>query len=472
MRYSRERTVYAKYSGESGNPFLEALPEQFSKEEFFDLVRSELPSVYGLDKLDPQERRAKTMELVKWFQPMDYMYILYDMLHRAIMTTYQTKTVVDSVRQMNKIYEDFRTGRESATPYATQVFSGAVLGVPGIGKTSTIRRCLNLIPQVIVHTKYQEQVFYTKQITHLVVECPSDCSVKTLVFNIFSAIDAAIGSDYLAQATRAKSLAVSALTTKLKVICLNHHIGLVVIDEIQNVVSTASKTKRKRPLVKFLVELTNETATSICFCGTLEAEELFISEEHLKRRTRGLRLLPMKFDVTYRRFITELWQYQVTKETLPLTEKLMKQIYDLTAGIPAYIVKLFQEAQAHAILSGDEKITYDGFKQAMKVLGIEVPRYYGGPGISISDFRVREVCDEDSDAKEKLDGNDCPAVVPRKAGESKQVVPFRRFYATKRGRPEEERSKSDLISIWKEQKDTTVFLQKLESTGLVERKCE
>ena len=294
MRYSRERTVYAKYSGESGNPFLEALPEQFSKEEFFELIRSELPSIYGLDKLDPQERRAKTMELVKWFQPMDYIYILYDMLHRAIMTTYQTKTVVDSVRQMNKIYEDFRTGRESATPYATQVFSGAVLGVPGIGKTSTIRRCLNLIPQVIVHTKYQEQVFYTKQITHLVVECPSDCSVKTLVFNIFSAIDVAIGSDYLAQATRAKSLAVSALTTKLKVICLNHHIGLIVIDEIQNVVSTASKTKRKRPLVKFLVELTNETATSICFCGTLEAEELFISEEHLKRRTRGLRLLSVE----------------------------------------------------------------------------------------------------------------------------------------------------------------------------------
>ena len=108
----------------------------------------------------------------------------------------------------------------------------------------------------------------------------------------------------------------------------------------------------------------------------------------------------------------------------------------------------------------------------MKVLGIEVPRYYGGPGISISDFRVREVCDEDSDAKEKLDGIDCPAVVSRKASESKQVVPFKRFYATKRGRPEEERSKSDLISIWKEQEDTTVFLQKLESMGLVERKCE
>lgn len=472
MKYSRERVVDAKYSEESGNPFLEALPEQFSKEEFFELIRSELPSVYGFGKLDPQERRAQTMELVKWFQPMDYMYILYDMLHRAIMTTYQTKTIVESVRQINKLYTDFRTGRESLAPYATQIFSGAVLGVPGIGKTSTIRRCLDLIPQVIVHTKYQEQMFYTKQITYLVVECPSDCSVKTLVFNIFSAIDAAIGSDYLSQIVRAKSLAVSALTTKLKVVCLNHHIGLIVIDEIQNVVSTASKNKRKRPLVKFLVELTNETATSICFCGTLEAEELFISEEHLKRRTRGLRLLPMKYDVTYRRFITELWQYQVTKEKLPLSEKLMKQIYDLTAGIPAYIVKLFQEAQAHAILSGDEKVTYDGLKRAMKVLGIEVPRYYGGFGISISDFCVREICVEDSDAKEELDGNQCPPVVSGITGESKQVVPFRRFYATRRGRPEEERSKADLISIWKEKEDTNIFLQTVESMDLVERKCE
>ena len=34
-----------------------------------------------------------------------------------------------------------------------------------------------------------------------------------------------------------------------------------------------------------------------------------------------------------------------------LTEKLMKQIYDLSAGIPSYIVKIFQEAQVQAILT-------------------------------------------------------------------------------------------------------------------------
>lgn len=107
----------------------------------------------------------------------------------------------------------------------------------------------------------------------------------------------------------------------------------------------------------------------------MEAEELFLKQEHLKRRTRGLRLLPLKYDMTYRKFITTLFECQATLQKAELTEKLMKQIYDLSAGIPAYIVKIVQEAQTQAILTGKEKITYDTIKQAVSYLGIEVPRY-------------------------------------------------------------------------------------------------
>lgn len=322
---------------------------------------------------------------------MDYMYTLYDMLHRAMASTYRTKTVIESVRQMNDLYLDFRTGRTRELMYSTQAYSGAVLGVPGIGKTSTIKRCLSIMPQVIIHQEYQGRKIYEKQINYLVVECPSDCSLKTLALNIFSAIDKAIGSEYLKQATYQRAMAASATTTKLKIICMNHHIGLIVIDEIQNAITTATKNKQIKPLIKFLVELTNETSTAICFCGTLEAEDVFLKQEHLKRRTRGFRLLPMKYDRTYRKFITELWEYQMTLQKAPLTEKLMKQMYDLSAGIPAYLVKIFEEAQIRSILSGREKLTYESIRQAVDYLGIEVPKVYGRGGTSISDFSIEEV---------------------------------------------------------------------------------
>lgn len=64
--------------------------------------------------------------------------------------------------------------------------------MPVVGKTSTIRRALSLLSQVIEHEKYQGKPFFCKQILYLIVECPSNCSVKTLGLNIAVAIDKAI----------------------------------------------------------------------------------------------------------------------------------------------------------------------------------------------------------------------------------------------------------------------------------------
>ncbi|MDB2010823.1 AAA family ATPase [[Clostridium] symbiosum] len=497
MKYrdSHTNTVAAEYDKEQGNPFLEALPELLGKTEFTERMESEIHFPYDLNKKTPQERRTYLTELSTWFQPMDYMYSLYDMLYRAMATTYQTKTVVESVKQLNEIYMDFRTGKERTLSYSTQAYSGAVLGVPGIGKTSTIQRCLSTMPQVIVHTKYKEQPFYTKQINYLIVECPSDCSVKTLAFNILSAIDRAIGSEYFTQAAN-QSIAASAISTKLKIICMNHHIGLIVIDEIQNAIQTATRNKQTRPLIKFLVELTNETSTGICFCGTLEAEELFLKQEHLKRRTRGLRLLPLKYDMTYRKFITTLFEYQATLQKAELTEKLMKQIYDLSAGIPAYIVKIFQEAQTQAILSGKEKITYEAIKQAVSILGIEVSKVFSRGGTSISDFTVEpcelEVIGIDDGTEELAVEVECEVVEESKVitlpilPEQEPVEqlreepeplpevteqPIKRFYASQRGRKQVERDKADLVQIWKQQESAEYLIKQLEIFQMAERRC-
>lgn len=500
MKYQNQHTntVAAEYGKEQGNPFLEALPELMGKAEFVECMKSEIHFPYDLPERSPQERRNYLTELTTWFQPMDYMYNLYDMLYRAMATTYQTKTIIESVRQLNEIYMDFRTGKERTLNYSTQAYSGAVLGVPGIGKTSSIQRCLSTMPQVIIHTKYREEQFYTKQINYLVVECPSDCSVKTLAFNILSAIDRAIGSEYFTQAGSLKSISSSALTTRLKIICMNHHIGLIVIDEIQNAIQTAARNKQTRPLIKFLVELTNETSTGICFCGTLEAEELFMKQEHLKRRTRGLRLLPMKYDITYRKFISTLWEYQATLQKSELTEKLMKQIYDLSAGIPAYIVKIFQEAQAQAILSGKEKITYESIKQAVSYLGIEVPKVYSRGGTSISDFTVNEI-EFEKIGIDDMDGSEieieCSVVEESKVitlpvvPEAKQTAetviqtqeepetlteattkPVKRFYAMQRGRKQTERDKADLVGIWKLNESTEFLIKTLGTYQMIERR--
>lgn len=406
---------------QEGNPLLATLPEMMSHDTFMGAVRSLPPLPAGLGAMMPEERRQHLPMLSSLFIPMDYTYVLYDQLFRALSSTYSTRTMLEEIQRTNTLFR-------GSPVYATQPATGSILGVPGVGKSSTIRRSLSLLPQVIEHEKYFDKPFFCKQILYLVVEYPSDCSVKTLGLNIAVAIDKAIGSSYAKQLTTLRSAAASAIATQVKVLCLTHHVGLILIDEIQNAVATAQKNKQIKPLIKFLVELTNDTCTSAFFVGTPIAEGLFTSQEHLKRRTRGMRLLPFKPDGAYRAFLQAIWPYQLTPATAPLSEQLANKLYDHSGGIPAYIIKIFQESQAQALLQGESCITAKTMQRAIERLAIKAPRTFSG-GTHISDF---EGCPDTEQQPLPLGAEDATA-------------PVSRLYAKPRGRKAAPREETDLL---------------------------
>lgn len=234
---------------------------------------------------------------------------------------------------------------------------------------------------------------------------------------------------------------------------MNHHVGVIVIDEIQNAVTTAQKNKQIKPLIKFLVELTNDTSTSLCFIGTLAAEELFMSEDHLKRRTRGLRLLPMKPDAIYRNFLDILWAYQLTLNKTELTTKIANKLYDYSGGIPAYMVKIYTEAQVQAILSEKETIDDSMIQKSVNILSLDVPKTYLR-GTSISDFEIKN---HESDVL--IETGDMT--------EEEGVV--KREYANQRGRKAVPRDKYDLINLFEKNMETDRLIYQLDQFGLIER---
>ena len=446
MKYKKELTVDAIYTNNSlKNPYIEAMPELISKDEYKKEILSLPPHPHLINSKSPEERREELSMLNKFFYPMDYMYCIYDMLYRAIISNYNSKTILESIKQMNIIYQK-RNGVELNANYSTQSFSGAILGISGIGKSSTIKRSLSLIPQVIIHKNYNNTYLYQKQITHLIVECPCDCSVKTLAANIISSVDQAIGSNYFEEMVKNKRLSSSsALAMKVKIICLNHRVGVLVIDEIQNAILTAERTKQVKPLIKFLVELTNETCVSICFSGTLDAEDLFCSQEHLMRRTRGYRLLPLKPNITYYNFISAIWDYQWLINKTELKENLMNMIYDYSGGVPDYILKIFVNSQIQAIFDGIEKITPEIIKKTVMMLNIQVRRTYTG-GNSISDFELSEISfSDDSFIKEQ----------------NKTLEKESYYRMKRRGRPFTKRDDNDIIQIFKETENQNEFITKL-----------
>ena len=414
-RYPPGHTVGAIYEGSSGNPYLDAMPDMLSPEQFVQAVASYPPIPYDLAEMASEERRGLLPSLASIYVPMPYQYAIYDTLYRAISTTYRTADVMESTKAINAYY----CGR--ATNYATQADSGSILGIPGCGKTATVHRCLSTMPQVIEHVEYQGQPCYGKQVLWLHVECPSDCSVKTLGFSIMAALDRAIGSQYLQSTQGLRSASASAIAVQTKILLTNHHVGLLVVDEIQNAVLTARKNRQEKPLLRYLVELTNETMTSIYFVGTPLAEELFTAQEHLKRRTRGIRLAPFRPDGVYLDFVRKIWPYQYTAQAAPLTTSIGNKLYDCSGGIPAYVIKIFAEAQAQALLTGRSCIDEQTIKRAVEMLAIKVPRTYAS-GTHISDFEI---------------GGQVPAP-PEQEEISRQ-------YANKRGRKAAQRDDGDLL---------------------------
>ena len=173
MKYTNSNTVRAIYTESDDNPYLAALPELMPKNIFLRRLQS-LPAVPpDLLSLSGEERRRLLSGLANLFFPLDYMYTVYDLLYRAIQTTYHTKTVLDSIRQIGAVRQSGQTS------FSTQAQSGSILGIPGAGKTSTVRRCLAQLPQVIEHREFQGQAF----------SCEAD------TFNRFSAPRAVSRSD-------------------------------------------------------------------------------------------------------------------------------------------------------------------------------------------------------------------------------------------------------------------------------------
>ena len=93
QKYLAGQVVAAIYdNGPIGNPFLAAMPEMLSKDEFFTYVRScpQLPA--NLAGMTSEEQRQELPRLSTLFIPLDFMYVIYDLLYRAIRGTYMRRT--------------------------------------------------------------------------------------------------------------------------------------------------------------------------------------------------------------------------------------------------------------------------------------------------------------------------------------------------------------------------------------------
>jgi hypothetical protein len=365
--------VDAKYQEQEieshqGNPSIEALPHLLDHDEWTNLLTFEI-------KYDSQHRQNRKIvrqnrcqEIKRIFIPLSKSVALavdFDTLLRSgyadrnpFSPSYRKKVLdqLDNLESERQRMDEFDN--------AGITTSGIhVVGLSGIGKTRSISRILARYPQIIVHTKYREIPHLVKQLVYLKIDCPENGRPGDLAEDALRKMDELLETNYYGKySTVNKRLALgrarNLMAGFLRVANI-HHLGVLIIDEIQNL----HGSKEGRVLLNTLVKMSNEFDIPIILIGTPKAEHVLTKEFRQLRRGNALndygdwrQMRNDNSNADWDNFVEKMWQYQYTTETAELTKEIKDAIYKYSAGISDIAIKFFISAQTHAILN-DTKIS-------------------------------------------------------------------------------------------------------------------
>jgi hypothetical protein len=349
------------------NPYIGALPPIFEDKQVIARI-AKYPKYHEEQRnLGKQTRLHLVQQIADYVEPLPSHLLVEQRLSRLIRHGYKARNPFSP--ELNRIYNiGWKEVLEAGTDKNGVNLAGirstasgfAILGVSGQGKTTAIESSLLLYPQVIQHIEYNGQPFIRKQLVWLKLNCPFDGSLKGLCFNFFQAIDAHLGTNYFKKFA-SKSSSIDILIPVMAHLATLHGLGVLVIDEIQNLSFLKSGGAEK--MLNYFTQLINTIGVPVVLIGTFKAMRLFQGSFSQARRSSGQGDLIMdRLTETeeWDYFLEGLWKYQWTAKPNNLTEPLKRTMYELSQGIVDIAVKLYMLAQWEAMEAEEtknEKIT-------------------------------------------------------------------------------------------------------------------
>lgn len=367
----------ASYSEQSlscyaGNPFIEALPRIRSQEEVFELLAHELPFSPADRKRSREERIHLIANIPSFCEPLPMGPVIFERMDRMIRLSYRERNPVspEFVRRSAGRDAGRHLGAPTVRPGAfNSATSMTVIGTSGMGKTTAITTALALFPQVIAHSEYRGRALSLKQLVWLKLDCPHDGSLRGLLMDMVVQFDVLLGTNYERHYLRSRPT-VDRLIQVTRQLAALHGLGLLVIDEVQNL-SRANSGGEDR-MLNFFVQFINTVGVAVVLVGTPGATPILTKEFRMARRGTGQgdlvwRTMADKGDENHheapnereilRNFLNSLWQYQYVRNPVDLSDELVATLHVESLGITDLVVKLFVFAQQHAIDGGSERIT-------------------------------------------------------------------------------------------------------------------
>ena len=334
--------------------FTTKLPEMKSGNELI----SALSIIPEYDETICQQNQAVRLmalsDLYQIYIPSQMSLEIYSKLYLALLRSMQKKGTQMAIKQRYENYKAIQQQSYSGILGGSDSFT--IIGTSGIGKSSAISRAISLITENrIIETDKP----YIKIIPCLIVQCPFDSSVKGLLLEILRKVDEELGTDHYIHAIKSRASTTDMLIGAVSSIALNN-IGMLVVDEIQNVVNS----KNGKSLIGALTQLINNSGISICMVGTPESTVFFEQAMQLARRSVGLQYTTMKYDEYFQSFCKVIFKYQFLKNHTEITAAITEWLYEHSAGVVSVVVSLIHDAQEIAILTGKEVLNLDTLNEA------------------------------------------------------------------------------------------------------------
>ncbi|WP_415891123.1 ATP-binding protein [Neptuniibacter sp. SY11_33] len=389
-----------------GNCLISALPAKMSPSRLRQVL-SRFPSFPELGVLAKDERISTVKKGVNQIlMPTSPFVEFYHAVYHLIEDGYESRNplepsvigwtydIADPEINVKELRE-----RHQLTQYDGQTTCEHMFftGLSGMGKSLVKNSVMSVaFPNVIVH---QRENFDEIQIVQLHVEMPHDGTRATLLKNFFRAFDYTLQgvekTNYfeMVQPKLGRSATIGAMESFLQDLCIKYHVGVVFIDEFQNInVATKTDIDKMRQLFD---SLSNDLLVPFVKIGTVEALKPFESKfRHGRRGGEPLELWPYvriaesteealpngsiergsektlkKSDLPKRNrgkdwdnLVRALFSFQLIKQPIQYSMRWDEELYRFSCGIPYVLFTLWREAQVDAIRSGKETLTLSRLK--------------------------------------------------------------------------------------------------------------
>jgi ABC-type iron transport system FetAB ATPase subunit len=354
---------YAEYRDQKvkdyrGNPLIEALPDILSAKLATEKL-SYYPRSTSSDLILPAELKVHCLDRLKELvYPLPEAISFESIFGTIVRCGYKAHNPMnpETWRHRYTIARNKKAGMPTGHIQST-ASCHMVTGYSGMGKSTMAETVLYLYPQLITHRNYEGKAICLCQIVYLKISIPYDGLLSGLCLAFFAAVDKVLGTDFLDQH---KELKIDFMLKKMEEIALNYFVGVLVIDELQNL--NLAKTGGAKKILSYFRDLMNSVGIPLILIGTYAAIDLFAAGMQDARRATDSGITdvwrPQSKDIHWINFLNAIERYQwIGNGNTKFSESIRKKIYDLSQGITDFAIRLVLLAQRTALEEGKDSLT-------------------------------------------------------------------------------------------------------------------